>query len=243
MPAAVLRTIAGAGLLAGLLAGCGSYYDELRPEQVPAGRTIEQAMGIAPKRPAPKADAPAAAEPRRVTAQQTVAARKKVAAEEPAPAASPASKLPVRSVAPTPAEQKPVPRILVHIPAERRTDAVWAVSIVSDIVPKDEMMRIVPYLPVMFADEPPIAGFEFLDGTIIIAERCVDEPKDNDAGCPAYEASIRIRPAVEASADPDVIASKDAIAELRTFQRGMIRSHGALEFHKCLVSLEECVDE
>lgn len=245
MPAAALRTIAGASLFAGLLSGCGSYYDDLRPEKVPAGRTIEQAMGVEPKRPAPKVEMPAAAEPRRVAAQQTVTARKKAAASSPKPATGTAERLPVRAREAThePAQSTPVPRVLVHIPAGRSVNEVWEVTIASDIVPKDDMKQFVPYLPVMFADQPPIAGFEFLDGTIIIAERCVDEPKDNDAGCPAYEASIRVRPSAEPTDDPDVITSKDAIAQLRDFQRQMIRSHGGLEFHKCLASLAQCADE
>ncbi|WP_417519227.1 hypothetical protein [Minwuia sp.] len=103
------------------------------------------------------------------------------------------------------------------------------------------MMTIIPYLPGLFAQQSPMAGYAYLSGTIILAERCDDQDPTAGPGCPAHLSTMEIVVDRDAPLEPDMIPIAGAIGQLQTFEKAMKERHGAFQYLLCTVPFAQCV--
>lgn len=240
-------------LLCATLTACGSSGHGEPPRKV-SDKTIEQAMGIKPR-------------PTRVRADQRVAARARPRIETPsAPAVPVAEKLtPSRPDAAglprrTPAETvpqmpaKPVEKVVkAPLPAAAHSGVVriflqsrdpqtgsrtFAIS--SDAVPEDQMMRVIPYLPALIARGTRMTGFAYINGTIVLAENCPDDPAQWGAECPSFLSTVEVVPDFGEGGREDFIPVAAAIEQLQDFERRMVRRLGSFVFVVCNEPLDRC---
>lgn len=237
-----------------LLAACGASEHGEPPQKV-AGTTIEQAMGIKPKPVELKASQRIAARPS--ARQQTTPAPAQPAAKKLAAVKPDAPKLARRSTSETvpqmPAspvrkvESKPLPvsanagEVRVALQSRNAQTGTRTFAIASDAVVEEEMIRIIPYLPALFAEGTRMTGFAYVNGSIVLADHCPDDPGQWEGDCPSYLSTIEVIPDFGDGGRDDFIPVAAAIDLLRDFERKMKRRLGVFSYVVCGEPLDKCV--
>lgn len=249
----IAGTLTGAALTVALLTACSSFHDSHQPQKV-TGTTIEQVMGITPKpvrvtadrrvaarepsRPesAPAAAAPAAARLKAVAPKAPKPESRTSAAAAPRMPASPVEKV---VAAPLP-NDRPSGQIRIFLQSRDPETGNRTFAIASDSVSEEDMIQVVPYLPALFAEGTRMTGFAYLNGTIVLAEHCPDDPAAGGPGCPSYLSTIEVFPNFGAGGRDDFIPVSAALDVLRDFDRKMKRRLGTFGFIVCGEPLDRC---
>jgi hypothetical protein len=244
MRASVFRLFA-TNLLLGLLLSACSSYDSLRPQKVPAGVTIEQAMGIAPKpsRSRSTRSAPQKTAPQQPVPQLATVGAKKTALQAKVQSTRAEPVRPTNSVKSDKLARKRSPLIVVGLKSREQATGRWMLGIASELIPEGEMMEIIPYLPGLYGEPSGQGGYAYLSGSIIIDEGCEDEEGTRPAACPAHTSTIKIIASFDEPADPDMILTTGAIGQLKKFEAKMRGRYGAFRYLKCNVAFEQCIKD
>lgn len=239
-------------LLLTWLSSCGPSGHGEPPERV-TGTTIEQAMGIAPKPVEVRADrrtvartaqaeappAPAASSARKLTARQPEAETLRRKATPAAEARMPAQPVEKVAAAPLP-DAAPAGVIRIFLQARDPQTGSRTFTISSDRVLEDEMIRIIPYLPALTSQGTRMTGFAYIDGNIVLADHCPDDPSEGGPDCPSYLSTIEIIPDFGEGGRDDFIPASAAADLLQDFEQKMKRRLGSFGFVVCREPLDRC---